>query len=103
MSAREELATVLERAYDLNEGMATFELLAHAILAAGWRPPARAITTVAELDALPTLSVVTRNRVPYTKNGTGWHIAGVTDPYSADSLLLNDNATLIYNPEWTHE
>lgn len=37
MSARDELAAVIERAYNLNEGMATFELLAHAILAAGYR------------------------------------------------------------------
>lgn len=37
MSERDDLAAVIERAYDLNEGMATFELLAHATLAAGYR------------------------------------------------------------------
>ena len=39
MSARDELATVIETAYDLNPGMATFELLAHATLADGYRKP----------------------------------------------------------------
>lgn len=32
--------------------------IADAILKAGWRPPARVITTVAELDALPIGSVI---------------------------------------------
>lgn len=31
---------------------------ADAILAAGWRPPARVVTTVEELDALPDRSVI---------------------------------------------
>ena len=33
----DELAALIENAYDLNDGMVTFELLAHAILAAGYR------------------------------------------------------------------
>jgi len=37
MSERDELAEVIEQAYNLNEGMVTFDLLAHAILAAGYR------------------------------------------------------------------
>lgn len=37
MNERDELAAVIERAYDLNPGMASFELLAHAALAAGYR------------------------------------------------------------------
>ena len=36
---RNELATVLETAYDLNPGMGSFELLAHAVLAAGYTRP----------------------------------------------------------------
>jgi hypothetical protein len=32
--------------------------LADAILAAGWRPPARTVSTVEELEALPVRSVV---------------------------------------------
>lgn len=34
---RDKLAKVIEAAYDLNPGMASFELLAHAVLAAGYR------------------------------------------------------------------
>ena len=54
---RDDLATVIETAYDLNPGMASFELLADAILVAGYRKP-RQVTTVEELDALPVDSVV---------------------------------------------
>jgi len=34
------------------------EKCSDAILAAGWRPPARVVTTVDELDALPELAVI---------------------------------------------
>jgi len=54
---RDELATVIERAYDLNEGMASFELLAHAALTAGYRKP-RTVTTAEELNALPFEAVI---------------------------------------------
>lgn len=57
MTARDELATVMEAAYNLNPGMGSFELLAHAVLAAGYRKP-RMITTTEEVDALPHKSVV---------------------------------------------
>lgn len=57
MNERDELATVIETAYDLNEGAVSFELLAHATLAAGYRKP-RTITTVEDLDALPLESVL---------------------------------------------
>lgn len=33
---RDELAAIIETAYDLNPGMASFELLAHTVLAAGY-------------------------------------------------------------------
>ena len=54
---RDTLAGVIETAYNLNEGMVTFELLEAAILAAGYSKP-RTIKTVDELDALPVGSVV---------------------------------------------
>jgi hypothetical protein len=54
---RDELATVIETAYDLNPGMASFELLAHAVLAAGYRKP-QEVTTLEELDALPFETVI---------------------------------------------
>ena len=40
------------------DGMARTTILATAILDAGWRPPARAVTTVEELDALPDGTVI---------------------------------------------
>lgn len=40
------------------DGMARTTILATAILDAGWRPPARTVTTVEELDALPELAVI---------------------------------------------
>ena len=54
---RDELATIIETAYDLNPGMASFELLAHAVLAAGYTKP-RTVTTIEELDALPFEAVI---------------------------------------------
>ena len=54
---RDKLATVIETAYDLNPGMASFELLAHAILAAGYVKP-RQVKSLAELEALPPESAV---------------------------------------------
>ena len=47
---RDELATIIETAYDLNPGMASFELLAHTLLAAGYSRP-KQVSTVAELGA----------------------------------------------------
>jgi hypothetical protein len=73
MSARDELAAVIEQAYDLNEGMATFELLAHATIAAGYRKP-RTITTAEELDALPVGSAVLDADCDVsTKHAERWH------------------------------
>lgn len=40
------------------DGMARTTILATAILDAGWRPPARVVTTEEELDALPVGSIV---------------------------------------------
>jgi len=58
----------------------------------------RPIASVDELDALPHFSIVTRNSVPYTKTLKGWQLAGAWHVYSAESLLLNGNATLIHEP-----
>lgn len=62
----------------------------------------RPIKSETELDALPANSVVTRNRVPYTKGIDGkWYLASKEGrwAYEAYSLLLNHNATLVYNPQ----
>lgn len=64
--ARERLAQIIEdHYYDGRSGWISYEnrqkaieRMANKILAAGWRPPARVVTTVKELDALPDRSVV---------------------------------------------
>lgn len=56
-----ELAAIIEEAYSDDYGLpapGTFEDCADAILAAGWRPPARVIRTPEELDALPEGSII---------------------------------------------
>lgn len=62
--ARDQLADLIEwaetdtYATSQPDGMARTTILADAILAAGFRPPARTVTTVEELDALPDRSVI---------------------------------------------
>lgn len=93
---RDELATVIETAYDLNEGMASFELLAHAVLAAGYRKP-RTITTRGELDALPRLSVIRSDEGAVFERHTMWHEAGSRDLMYTSGIALP--ATVIWEPE----
>ena len=58
-NGRDKLAQII---YDtLNGQYGDFTMpadAADAIIAAGWRPPARTVTTVEELDALPVGSIV---------------------------------------------
>ena len=103
MNARDELAKVIEQAYDLNEGMATFELLAHAILAAGYVKP-RTITTVEELDALPAGSVLNTDAGAWEKvdpddadDITFWLQAGNRRWNLSRDITLP--ATVLYEPE----
>ncbi|OCK13485.1 hypothetical protein [Cutibacterium avidum] len=57
MSARDDLADLIEVAdantWDKTTPVPNWQQIADAVLAAGWRPPARKIETVEELDALP--------------------------------------------------
>jgi hypothetical protein len=63
------------------------------------RALATPITTVEELDALPDMSIVSRNAVPYIKHYGLWYLPASEMDFTARSLLLNNNATLIYNAE----
>jgi len=58
---RDALAAVIENAYDLNEGMVTFDLLAHAVLSAGYGKSS---------DRRPSVVTDAANRVAYFLN---WH------------------------------
>ena len=53
MNARDKLADLLEEVIDFD-----IEQIADVILKAGWRPPARVIETVEELEDLPRGSVL---------------------------------------------
>lgn len=55
MSAREELARIIGGKLITRSSMTE---TADAILAAGWRPPARTVTTKEELEALPDGSII---------------------------------------------
>ena len=56
MSARDKLAEIISDAENCTDEEGSWALpedVADAVVAAGWRPPAREITTVEELEALP--------------------------------------------------
>ena len=53
MSTRDELFAVLERAIVGKTSIVGAREATQAVINAGWRPPAREITTVEELEALP--------------------------------------------------
>ena len=102
MNAREELAKLLtdtSRAYIGEYGAYVDEVeaphLADAILAAGYRKP-YTVSTVAELDALPRLSVVrpSGNLPAVFEKHTMWHEAGSRDLVWSDAIQLP--ATVLY-------
>lgn len=86
---RDELAKVIERAYDLNPGMVTFELLAHATLAAGYRKP-RTIRTHQERAELKPGAICMDLAGNAWKRGTGsWVGTGEDGPlYDEENLTL---------------
>lgn len=68
------------------------ESIADAILAAGYRPPARVITTQGELDALPVGSVVALHGADdvciYTGGGE-WKATGAPDLFGITASVLS--------------
>ena len=73
---------------------------ADAIIAAGWRPPARTVTTVEELDALPKGSVVrgAGRAALYEKWGDDtWAEPGYE--YTFSGCGIYPPVTVIYEPE----
>ncbi|WP_280193256.1 hypothetical protein [Nocardia farcinica] len=75
----EALETVLEMPRDLKvptDPLAA--ILRDVVVAAGWRPPARVITDLAELDGLPPCAVIRAGSVIYQHVGYGvWLTPGV--------------------------
>ena len=73
---------------------------AEAILAAGWRPPARVVTTVKELDALPRQTII-RSADGWAwqrdnHNGFWYTIASEDDSTPGDFAYP---LTVLYEPE----
>ena len=101
-TARDELAMIIWDCEDLNRAvLADCKDIATEILEAGFRPPARTVTTVEELDALPddTLLLTARhlsNLVYEVEDGEAW-LAGYGYGIRLDPELLP--ATVIYEPE----
>ncbi len=79
---------------------AMFRDYAQTILDAGWRPPARVVTTVEELDALPVGSIVRdveRAAIDEKWDDNTW--AEVAYEYTFSSSSIHTPATVIYEPE----
>ena len=74
---------------------------AEAILAAGWRPPARVIETydtVQGLEMLPTNTVIRDNEgIVYERCYTTWRVPDSQCPY--DSVEVALPATVLWQPE----
>ena len=97
-------ADVPETVADKHEPVDADYAMSDAIIAAGWRPPARTVTTVEELDALPDMTVILeigRNwRFVFRKLGDNYWVAdGIEDAYPAMDIKLP--ATVLYEPEET--
>ena len=68
---------------------------ADAILEAGWRPPARTVTTVEELDALPEGTMIRDSEGTVAENWDGtWYVTGAGRYWNEDLP-----ATVLYEPE----
>lgn len=79
------------------DGMARTTILATAILDAGWRPPARTVTTVEELDALPEGTMIRDSEGTVAENWDGtWH-STEGGCYGHEILALP--ATVFYEPK----
>ena len=98
---RDQLAQII---YDtLNGQYGDFNMpddAAEAILDAGWRPPARTVTTVEELDALPVGSIVRdveRSALDEKWDDNMW--AEVAYEYTFSSSIIHTPAIVLYEPE----
>ena len=95
MSARDKLAEIISDAENCTDEEGSWALpedVADAVVAAGWRPPMRVISTVEELEALlPRTMILDGDDAPWAKNSYAffdvWVIpAGSMERTSADLL-----------------
>ncbi len=105
MSARDDLAALINDTEDQwawEEGDGSVEAMAGAILAAGWRPPARTVTTAAELDALPkgTVVLVTGTREAWQKSFGEWWPPASEHSWSAQNVIKEPGRLVVlWEPE----
>ena len=100
---REQIAQIIERAmrnmWDdmLDDTAECATEVAAAIIAAGWRPPARVVATREELEALPEESIILDAGVPaYLLDGL-WSYPADQSDYEAGEIKLP--VTVLYEPE----
>ena len=73
---------------------------ADKIIRAGWRPPARTVTTVEELDALPVGSIVRDDeRAALDEKWDDDMWAEVGYEYTFSSSSIHTPATVLWEPE----
>lgn len=101
-----KLALTLRQEFSGWMGPAVSFEVADAVIAAGWRPPGRRITTVEELDALPVGSIVRGDKFGVAikeeaaPNPRPWAADGSKfAEKSADVLHRLGNPTLIHEPK----
>ena len=100
---REQIAQIIERAmrnmWDdmLDDTAECATEVAAAIIAAGWRPPARVVSTVEEFDALVDGAVIRDSGECVAERWLGmWYVTG-GGRYGGIELALP--ATVLYEPE----
>lgn len=81
MSARDELAEIIWDKTDCRDEESP-DLAADAILAAGYSKP-RIVTTMAELNALPTDTVIQSGRYVLERLSDGWYMPSMTENFTA--------------------
>lgn len=80
----------------VNIGLSS-DMIAAAILAAGWRPPARVIETFVELENCAPGTVVRDSRGEIAERSKGWRFFGLKGEFSVLSVWLP--ATVIWEPK----
>ena len=99
---RDQLARIISDAENCTDEEGSWALpedVADAILAAGFRPPARTVTTVEELDALEDGAVVldAEDYVTRVLDGEFCLVGWTVEAFSSEEIAIP--ATVVYEPE----
>lgn len=101
-SDRDQLVSVLIE-HVVTDDYLSLKDAAEAILAAGWRPPARRIETAEELDALPVDTVIRWADTVEQHIGSGWWITPGTDDHSHSEQIIDvadgNEIVVLWTPE----